>query len=377
MPSIFLSPGGTGKRAVYWSLFFFACAQVALGVYLNGQQPDVRDPAFGLRLRALRQRLAENPGSPLVLVMGSSRALNGLAPAHMPVSIGTDRRKPLVFNFAFVGSGSIRELMYLRRLRAEGIRPDYLLLETWPVLWPEDGTFAERKIIGQDELRWIDVPVCLRYLPGQLDLLGRVVRGNLMPLVCYRSRLIHSTMESLLPRHQARQFTGEAQDWTSSDGLGWLPRRENPDSPEALRREVERGRHCTEPLLNPLRIAPGSDRALRALLDECRTSGIEAALFLMPEHGECRRWYSPQARTLTRRYLTELRGEYHVPAIDMRDWLRDEDFSDFCHMLPRAAAPLSERFGREAVQPWLRGEPLDRTVLVQDAENDPGSMSRR
>jgi hypothetical protein len=369
MPSIFLSSAGTGKRAVFWSLFFFACAQGVLGVYLNRRQPDVRDPAYGLRLRALRQRIAENPAAPLVLVMGSSRALNGLSPAHMHVQTVEGGPAPLVYNFAFVGSGSIRELMYFRRLRAAGIKPDFLLVETWPVLWPEAGTFAERGIIGQDELRWVDVPVCLRYLPGKLELLGRVVRGNLMPLVCYRSRLIHSTAERLLPRRQARQFTGETQDWTSSDGLGWLPRRENPDSPEALRREVERGRHCTEPLLNPLRIAANSDRALRDLLDECRASGVKVALFLMPEHGECRRWYSPQARALTRRYLTGLSQEYQVPAIDMRDWLSDEEFSDFCHMLPRAAAPLSLRFAREVLQPWLKGEPLDRKVLLQDLDN--------
>ncbi len=309
--------------------------------------------------------------------MGSSRALNGISPAHMPVRVGQTGPNPLLFNFAFVGSGSIRELMYFRRLRAAGIKPDWLLVETWPVLWPEEGTFAERLMIVQDELRCVDVPICLHYVPGKLELLGRVVRGNLLPLVSYRSRLMHSTAQSLLPRRQAQQFTGEARDWTSSDGLGWLPRRDNPDSPEALRRLVERGRPFVAPLLNPLRIAANSDRALRDLLDECRASGVKVALFLMPEHGECRRWYSPQARDLTHRYLTGLSAEYQVPAIDMCAWVADEDFSDFCHMLPRAASALSERFAREVVQPWLRGSRSAATFSSRERQTPESGAKKR
>ncbi len=65
MPSIFLSPSGTGKRAVLWCLFIFACAQVVLGVYLNSRKPDVRDPAFGLRMRVACA--SESPRSPMPL----------------------------------------------------------------------------------------------------------------------------------------------------------------------------------------------------------------------------------------------------------------------------------------------------------------------
>jgi hypothetical protein len=356
MPKLFLLPAATGRRAVLWGLLVFACAQAALSVYLNWRRPDVRDPAFGLRLLTLRRRLAENPNAPLVLVLGSSRTLNGLSPAHMTMDWGQAGAKPLVFNFALAGSGSVRELMTFRRLRTERIKPAWLLIETWPVLWPQAGIFAERRLVVEDELCWTDLPVLRRYLPGKLELFGRALKGNLAPLMSYRSRLLHAGAHFLLPRDQDQTLSHEDDDWTSTDGTGWLPYRKLPADSEALRREVAKGLLVAAPLLNPLHIAPDSDRALRELLDDCRKDGIKTALFLMPEHSECRHWYSSQTHAVVSDYLTRLSAEYATTILDARDWTPDEDFADFCHMRPRGAGPFSERFGYEALGPLLRGE---------------------
>ncbi|HTU93294.1 MAG TPA: hypothetical protein VMF69_24650 [Gemmataceae bacterium] len=366
MPKLFLLPASTGKRAALWGLIFFVCAQAALSVYLNGQRLELRDPVFGLRLRTLRKRLRENPGAPLVLVLGSSRALNGLSPAYMPVS--PDRKSPLVYNFAFAGAGSVRELMTFRRLRAAGIRPDWLLTEVWPVLWPEDGAFAERLLISEDELCWTDLTVLSRYLPGKLDFFARALRGNLVPLVCYRSRLLRAAARFLLPRELNQRLAQEDNDWTSTDETGWLPCRKIPPDRAAQRREVDKGLLVAAPLLNPLRISSDSDRALRELLNECRAGGIQTALFLMPEHSACRGWYTPETQSAVRGYLRQLSQGYQVPVIDARDWAPDEHFADFCHMAPQGVKPFSERFARDVLRPWLQGGPLDRTVLLQQAE---------
>lgn len=350
-----------------WGALLFVCAQAALSLYLNHRRPDLRDPAFGLRLRALQQKLAENPGTPLVLILGSSRTLNGLSPAHMPVSLQREGPSPLIFNFALPGSGSVRELMTFRRLRAAGIKPDWLLLESWPVLWPEDGVFAERRIIADDELCWTDLTVVSRYLPGKLEFFAHALKGNLVPLISYRSRLLHSSARFLLPRDLDRGLSHEDDDWTCTDGTGWLPYRKIPADAAALRREVDKGLLVAAPLLNPLRIAPDSDHALHDLLDECRADGIKAALFLMPEHSSCRGWYSPQTRALVGDYLTKLNEECVLSAIDMRDWSPDENFADFCHLAPWGAPPLSQRFARDVLCPLLRGEPLAPNVLFKSA----------
>jgi hypothetical protein len=372
MPKLFLLPADTGRRAALWGLLVFACTQAALTLYLNRQRPELRDPVFGWRFRTLQKRLKENADAPLVLVLGSSRALNGLSPAHMPISLDRNGRAPLVFNIAFAGAGSVKELMTFRRLHAAGIRPDWLLIETWPVLWPEDGAFAERQLVVGDELRWSDLAVLSRYLPGKLDFFAHALKGNLIPLVCYRSRLLHAGAQCLLSRDLNRSLAQEDDDWISTDETGWLPCRKIPADHEAQRREVEKGLLVAAPLLNPLRISADSDRALQELLDECRGSGIKTALFLMPEHSACRSWYTPDTRAVVRSYLEQLSLNYQVPVIDARDWAPDGHFADFCHMVPQGVGPFSERFGRDVLCPWLQGKSLDRAVLLQQSAAERG-----
>jgi hypothetical protein len=368
MPKLFLLPAATGRKAALWALLFFVGLQAALSVYLNRQRLELRDPVFGLRLRTLQKRLRENPGAPLVLVFGSSRALNGLSPAYMPVPCDGKGPAPLVYNFAFAGGGSVRELMTFRRLRTAGIHPDWLLIETWPVLWPEAGAFAERGLIVEDELCWTDLTVLSRYLPGTLDFFVRALRGNLAPLVCYRSRLLHAGARFLLSRDLDQRLAKEEDDWTSIDETGWLPYRKLPANLAAQRREVEKGLVVAAPLLNPLHISPDSDHALRELLDECRAAGIKTALFLMPEHSACRSWYTPETQVAVGAYLRQLSRDYQMPVIDTRGWVPDEHFADFCHMAPQGVKPFSERFGREVLRPWLQGSSLDRAVLLQQPE---------
>lgn len=366
MPKLFLPPAQTGRRALFWGLLVFAGVQAALSAYLN-KRPEFCSADFGMRLATLRQRLAENPGTPLVLVLGSSRTQNGLSSAHMSLTVDQGRVKPVVFNFAFAGSGSIRELMAFRRLRSAGIKPDWLLVETWPAQWPEKGTFEERAIIVQEQLFWSDFAVLLRYLPGKLDLWTWAFKGNLLPLATYRSRWIHSAGAGfLLPRRQDRNLAEEKKDWIPPDGTGWVPHGNLPANAEAFRRAVAKGVKATAPLLNPLYISPKSDRALRDLLAECRAAGIKIALFIMPEHSECRQLYSPRTHARVRHYLTALSEEYCLPVFDLRDWSPDEHFADFCHLAPWGVQAFSRRFGRDVLQPWLNGEPLDRDILLHE-----------
>lgn len=364
MPKLFLPPASTGRRALFWGLLVFAGIQAVLDVYMN-KRPNFCAPDFGLRLETLRQRLAENPGAPLVLIIGSSRAQNGLSSRYMSLPPLAGSVKPVVFNFAFSGSGSIRERMTFRRLRAAGIKPDWVLVETWPAQWPEKGNFEESRMIIQEQLFWSDLPALVRYLPGKLDLWQWAFKGNVVPLATHRSRwLYQGGVGFLLSREQEKSFAEEKQGWIPPDGTGWVPNGKLPANAEEQRRAVAKGVPVTETLLNPLHIAPESSRALRDLLSECRASGIKTALFIMPEHSECRRLYSPQTHARVRHYLTELSEEYGLPVFDLRTWSPDEHFADFCHLAPWGVPSLSRRFGREVIKPWIGGEPLAREVLL-------------
>ncbi len=103
--------------------------------------------------------------------------MNGIAPAALGIHPQPGEPAPLVYNFALSGSGNVRVLMTFRRLLAAGVRPDRLLVETWPPMWPEDGSFDEKQILLQDDLRWTDLPVLHRCLPGYRPFLVRA-RGS-------------------------------------------------------------------------------------------------------------------------------------------------------------------------------------------------------
>jgi hypothetical protein len=362
MPRLFLLPVRKGKRAVLWALLAFAAAQMALWAWLDTHRPEVRDPLYAYRLRSLKARLAESPGSPLVLLLGSSRTKYGLTPAAMHLHTAPGSPPPVVYNFGLNGMGSIRALMYFRRLLADGIRPDWLLVETWPPQWPQENIFEEGRVVdSEDTLHWRDLPLACRYFRGRPSIVAGGLAQCLLPLRRYRSFLLEAISPALLPRHQVEELEKIRRDCDPDTPAGWFQLTWGARTPAEKAEALQRGIAQMKPLVSALHIDPRSDAALRELLGECRDRHIKTALYLMPEHSVARGWYSPQARELTDTYLEGLHHEFGVPVADTRDWLSDSNFTDFCHMWNWAAAPFSERFGREILQPLLdsrQDEPL-------------------
>jgi hypothetical protein len=89
---------------------------------------------------------------------------------------------------------------------------------------------------------------------------------------------------------------------------------------------------------------------------------------LLPEHSACRRWYPPETHELVCKYLGAVSREYGVSVFDLRDWMHDDAFADFCHMAPWGAGPFSERFDREVLHPWCEGRSIKRELLLHDGD---------
>ena len=75
---------------VLWAMGLIALAHLAWS--LLGDQPALQDGEYGARLEQLQQCLQELPNRKLVLALGSSRLLMGLAADDIPSS------GPLLFN---------------------------------------------------------------------------------------------------------------------------------------------------------------------------------------------------------------------------------------------------------------------------------------
>ncbi len=308
-------------------------------VFLEWRHPEFLDPKYGCRMLALRERRAAQPGRTLLLALGSSRAEQGFRPSLLAHAACAN--DPFFYNLARGGSSPLLYLLTLRRLLADGVRPDGLLVEIFPPALAEgEGSVT----IYKPTLR--DLPLLRRY-----PVSGRTwafwLHDRLLLWHKYRSGFVAwAAPQALTPgaRWGDHLWDYQGGEWRVI-GAGV--------SPLERRRLTEDARRRYVPALQNFRIDPHADRALRELLDTCRTRRIGVVLFLMPEAGEFRGWYPPQTRRCLTDYLAALRRDYGVPLIDARRWINDEEFSDAHHLLAGGAATFTRRFAAEVLSCYL------------------------
>jgi hypothetical protein len=334
------------RRALHslgWALLSFVLFQLLLGWRLERGPTARRDPDYALKEQRLRALLARYPRRPLIVALGSSRTLLGLAAARV--------RPALVFNFGLTGAGPLLEHLCLTRLLAAGIRPDFLLVEVLPALLHQ----ADAAPIEED---WLDGSrLCLDELAALWPdhshpsrLLGPWCRSRLLP--CYHDRL--GLGAGLGLKAPAAVALAEGLD---SHGWYAYPASRVATTERDRRLAMARAQYVSDKPEGGggLRLAAGPARALRSLLDRCRAEGIPAALVLMPEGSEFRGFLPAPVRAGLDGFLTDLARTERVPLIDARDWVEDAGFWDGHHLLPEGALTFTRRLEREVV-PRLPGQ---------------------
>src|SRR5207237_388340 len=88
----------------------------------------VRDPGYSDKEIRLARQEALNPEGPRVVMLGTSRTAAAFHAGRVRDQLG----RGVVFNFGIPASGPITHIIYLKRLLADGHRPDLLLLEVLP-----------------------------------------------------------------------------------------------------------------------------------------------------------------------------------------------------------------------------------------------------
>lgn len=343
--------------ALLWGLALFAAGHIALGLLLMKRNPEFCDAEYQMRWRSLQSHLAAAPGRPLALILGSSRPANGMRPISIAEGAALGERTPIVFNFSLLGAGPIRQLLVLRRLLAEGVRPRWVFVEAWAPLMMQLGFWTEEKSLKEQvELHWVDVPLLAR-LYRELDWpLRNVVERTATPAVHCRTWLLKRYARFLVPRTAADDLKGIDVPWRTLDDDGWLAFPFHRCSEEEFRRRADEDEKARmKPILESFAVGAVPDRAYRELLAECRDAGIAAMLYVMPEHSILRSWYPAATLTRLSDYLRQLSETYRTPVFDMRDWQADGDFGDIVHVLPQGALSFSERFGREILRPLIEG----------------------
>jgi hypothetical protein len=331
---------------------FFACFQLSLDFLMDRWQPELRDPEYGYKLLQLRERLAAEPGRSLTVVVGSSRAALGFRPDVIPACWPGSSSPPLVFNLALTGSGPILELLCLHRLLAVGIRPQRVIVEVLaPLLHQEEG-WGEINWLNINRLGWDDFRLMRRYTDQPGFLTRRWCRSRLTPCFSHRFAVMSRYAAGWLP------WDSRQDGWCGMDLSGWVSAVPAAVNAAEYRRGLEFARKQYAPALEHYRITEKPDRALRELLALCREERIAVVLMLMPEGGDFRSWYTPDARSQIDRYVAELSQHFDAHLVDARTWLADSAFWDGHHLLANGAVAFTERFTREALYPLVEERKL-------------------
>jgi hypothetical protein len=329
-----------GARATICAFAFAVIGlHLATACALDVAWPQLRDPEYGRRAIGLRERIAEHPGRPLVLVVGSSRAAMGVKPGAWEAARPGTPRDPLVFNMCALGGGSITELLTVRRVFADGFRPTVVLLEYWPPLFHQDGEYSEATQMDLHRLRWDDRPVVRSYFPEADKIERWMCYARLNALTTYRTRLLTQTDPEWVPKPGRPDVA-----WADLDGWGWLPGMAPADA-AARQRLMAHQRPRVRARLSNWSIHPDADRALRETVATVRAHGASVGLLYLPESSECRGWYPPEVERAANAHLAALTRELAVPVINARAWTDDRDLADGYHLSRAGAAAFTARLG--------------------------------
>src|SRR5262245_33867234 len=253
-----------------WFVLILAGAVLLLDV-LGDLSPRLYDPEYGARLELLRQRLAEQPRRPLLLFVGSSRVGNGFHPELLPEVRSPEGEPALAFNFSHLAAGPVMNLVQVRRLLREGIRPRWLVVEVVPVILTGESTGTPTT-----DATAADLPTLCRYIhPGRVAMV--YLRSRLNPWYKHRQTLLETFAPALAcPRVEGDQVRLNPQGgddfWLSP---GSLP-------PDEVRRRTAMTLATDGPRLQQYSLSPPAERAIHELLRLCREEGIGVALVLTP-----------------------------------------------------------------------------------------------
>jgi hypothetical protein len=334
------------------SLLFLA-GQLLFGLLMDTQVQQLRDPEFGFKLRRLRSFLRRHPGRPLILAIGSSHTEMGLRPDAMPRCRLPDGREPVLFNAAMNGHGRItgplHELLVLDRLLRDGVRPDWVVAEIMPSALVFGDLRAEEVQAGR--LSWRDLQYLRTYCADGAQLYGAWCSERALPCYSHRFTVLSLLAPSLLPPGNGLEST-----WQGVDHSGWRPFPHADLEPSVRKIFLERARAEHAGALGSLHVSPASDRFVHELIAVCRQRGTPLTLFLAPEGDVFRSWYTAAGWAKLNDYLQNLRQETGIVITDARTWRPESDFFDSHHLAVAGATAFSERFGREVIVPFVRGE---------------------
>jgi len=339
-----------GRTTLAWAVAIFAAAQLSLAAAIELWLPQLRDPIYGDKLNQLRSCIAAAPaGTPLVVMLGSSRAVHGLNAGLLEQQLAKRQGRPVIaYNFGIPGAGPFTELICLKRLLAEGIRPDLALIEVLPPMLAGQTPSFDLGQFPADRIWLHETALIERYtnriFPEQ-RLAADWWAGWWSPIHAHRFAVMRAICPQFVPPE------GRGHLFARFDERGWNIMPEQVKTPERAQAALETARKEYAGILAQFKLGGASCQALHELLDLCKRERISAGLVLMPEGPAFRSWYPVAARREIGAFVSGLSDRYSVQLIDAREWIAEKSFLDSHHLLAPGSQEFSLTLARRAELP--------------------------
>jgi hypothetical protein len=322
-------------------------AALAAAAYLR---PGLRDPLFDQPARDFQRRVEAANDRPItVAFLGSSRTGWGIRPVLAEEAVAATTGRPCIaHNLHVPGNGPVGQLVDWRRLVDRGLRPDVAVIELCPPwLAAPNGVPAEAGAFHGDRMTWPEVELARSYgFPASVETEWREATYN--PWFGLRFQLVGLVRPKWLPPGAVRpeRLAAEHRGWRVPFFIGPVPR-------DHYLAAVQQNRSLFEGPTRSVRADTSPARALRDLVRECREDGAKVAVWVTPEASDVRAWYSPESDRALRTLMAELQAD-GVVAVDGREWLPDEAFSDGHHAVRSWADAYTRHVVEQALLPALR-----------------------
>lgn len=301
------------------------------------------DREYEVRRELLSERLAERPGRPVLVVIGSSRVGTAFAPSELSPIRDAAGREVLPFNYSHHGAGPRINLIQMHRLLRDGVQPEWVVIELVP-------SHVRYEAITASLASADDVPVVLPYLDKPKFLL-QIARLRLNTVYKNRTAFLREFAPDFATKAGDGDdiFLGPLGDDAILSRAG-----AHPEDKKEFQYKLIKSMYAFQ--MQDLQFDPQLVEATRALLRLCRDRGIRAALLIAPEDSRFRSWYGPRVEERIVKLFAGWGEEFDVPVIDARRWAPDEDFLDPHHLMPKGARRFTRRLGKDVLEPFVRGE---------------------
>jgi hypothetical protein len=339
----------------------FFLLQLGLIIKIDHGALRFRDLAYAEKITRLRHRTDEAPARPLTVVMlGSSRTVFGLKAGRLEKPLADALgRSVVVFNFAMYDSGPLMNLVTLRRMLADQVLPDLLLVEVLPPALTDKPHTLEINRVSPEQLGWNDIKLLERYGMARRNMQRDWWAAYPVPWYSHRFAIVSWFAPGFLPLRLRVDYFSGIDDSGSVEPPAYLA------SAAQRAAALEKARVEYADYLTDFHLGGPPCQALRESLELCRKENIPVALVLMPEGTQFRSWYQAEDWKRIEQFLADLSHEFAAPVINAREWIADEDFIDSHHLRSSGAVKFTDRLGRDVLPELLREKltATDRLIL--------------